>query len=204
MKRTRFTATLSRPGSNDIEKRVILSYDASSVEAHYARLGYEVLQVDLGDYRRVARTATQHPTGARPNMLAIREAIDMLGITWPVEIKVSGHKGGTMGRCKTLPTGGQVERRGDRILNADTATGWKHVISVKNWLTTSEMGETLWHELAHAMQFERDVLPLGLDGRGSMRAWNTMYRDGTTYTDKRYEVEARSFEPFNDDLSLAR
>lgn len=51
-KRTRYTATISHQSSNEVEKRVILAYDAQSVVDHYSRLGYLVLSVEEGDYRR--------------------------------------------------------------------------------------------------------------------------------------------------------
>src|SRR5690242_11490739 len=51
-RRSRFTAFLRTPGSTEIEKRVILSYDAPSVKWHYERSGYEVISVEKGDYRK--------------------------------------------------------------------------------------------------------------------------------------------------------
>ena len=55
------------------------------------------------------------------------------------------------------------------------------------------------------MQFERDVLPLGLNPLQAMRRWHTSYSDGTSYRDKPYEVEAHSYESWNTSVqALAR
>lgn len=202
MKRTRFTATLTRPTSNEVVRKVILSYDASSVRWHYERLGFEVLEVKKGDYRKASRPPAR-PTGARPHQQAIQEAIDFLNIKLPVEIKLTSRAGGRYGAHTPVPTGRNVSVRNGRVYNLDLATGWKHKITVKNWLSAEQMGQTIWHELAHAMQFERDALPVGLP-QDCLRHWRTSYRDGTAYMDKPLEVEARSYEPHNSELPLAR
>lgn len=199
MKRTRFTAHLSNG-----EKRVILAYDPYTAGAYYRSLGYEVDRVTKGDFRRDARKAEQRPTGARPNMRAIREAIEFLGITLPVEVKVTTRKGGRYGAHTPIPTGGNAHVRNGRVSNLATATGWKHSITVKAWLTVEQMGETLWHELAHAMQFERDARPGRQRPEAVLRAWKTAYCDGTAYDRKPHEVEARSYEGFNSESPLAR
>lgn len=200
MKRQRYTVSVSAADSLDITLRVVLAYDAADARRYYERRGYEVVKVERGDYRKM----TQRPTGARPNPAAIREAIDFLGIKFPVDVKVLSNQGGAQGRHRARPTGGNVWTRGSRIFNAETATGWVHLITVKNWLTVEQMGQTLWHELSHAMQFERDALVPGRDGSSALRAWNALYSDGTSYDHKPLEVEARKYEQHNDELPLAR
>lgn len=181
MKRTRFTVEFA-----DGTKKVCLAYTGPEASAYYSVRGWSVLRVTKGDYRKTVK----RPTGARPNRARIREAIDFLDLALPVNVRVVNHQHGCYGAHKA---------------KYDAATGqWSHDIIVKSWLTAEQMGHTIWHELAHAMQFERDAWRPGLDVFTIRRTWHTAYRDGTTYRRKPYEVEARSYEPHNDEIALAR
>jgi hypothetical protein len=166
------------------EKRVGLFYDGAQATSWYVQRGYDVLRVTKGDYRKVHRPAT----GAQPNMLAVREASDFLGLMLPVKVRVSGRQGGLAGAWTAHYRAG----------------GWYHDIVVKNWLSVEDMGRTLWHELVHALQFERDSFRPGLPPREVVTRHNKAYRDGTAYRNKPWEVEANSYMDYNSEIALAR
>jgi hypothetical protein len=167
-----------------IEKKVILSYDASSVKWHYQRQGYIVMGVEKGDYRKAQNARPR--TGAKPDMASVREAIDQLGIRLPVRIHESMRQGGAQGHHILR----KDRQRGDALY---------HDIMLKGWLTAEQMGRTLWHELAHCVQSESF-----LASDDPQRAWRMAYRDGTSYRMKRWERDAREHEALNDDLPLCR
>lgn len=184
MRRSRWTVTLATG-----EKFVALAYDGAGAIRAVAlvkRRDIAGATAARGDYRK----RTRRVTGAKPNMLAIREACAFLDVKLPVKVRVTNHQGGCMGQHRAR-------------YDAATRT-WSHDILVKSWLTVEQMGETLWHELAHAMQFERDALTRSSDPFTVRRAWHAAYRDGTTYRHKPYEVEARSYEHHNAEIALAR
>lgn len=206
-RRTRWTVTF-----DDGYKWVCLAYDRPDVERTIAHFhGHRpVAAVDAGDHRK----EPQRDHGARPLMSAVREAADLLGLTLPVEVRTNSRQGTKRGcyspRSKNprvaYAPGGAVYRAGSSATPASEGC-WAHTIMVKSYLPAERMGRVLWHELTHALQFERDVLGvLGpdatvLDAHMRMR---TLYRDGTSYSVKPWEVEAREHEPLNDDLPLAR
>lgn len=179
-RRSRYTAEMY-----DGEKKVVLAYSGAEATDFYVRKGFDVLRVTKGDHRKV----TKLPTGARPNSRAIREACDFLGVALPVKVRVTSHQGYTHGMHTARPSIGG---------------GWYHDILVKSWLTAEQMGATLWHELAHAMQFERDALNDHQTQQEIATAWKRAYLDGTSYRQKAAEVEARSYESHNDEIALAR
>lgn len=194
-RRTRWTVTF-----DDGRKEVILAQTAADARAYYINASGRVARVEKGDYRLTSRPAT----GAQPDLAAITEACAFMGLRLPVEVKLSPRQRGAYGNYWPLPTGGQVRAVGNKIHNIDSATGWKHRITVKNWLTVEQMGETLWHELTHALQFERDALISGLTPLAINRRWRSDYHDGTAYDHKPAEVEARGNQEFNREMPLAR
>lgn len=179
-RRSRYTVEMS-----DGSKQVVLAYSGGDATDFYVRRGHEVVRATKGDYRKINKPIT----GARPNTFAIKEACDFLGVKLPVKVRVTNHQGWTHG----------MHTARHRI-----GGGWYHDILVKSWLTAEQMGETLWHELAHAMQFERDALNDHQTQREIALAWKSAYRDGTSYRQKAAEVEARSYESHNDEIPLAR
>lgn len=193
-RRTRYTVTLASG-----EEKLILAYDAAGARDHYERRGLAVIHVVKGDLVN-GPAARPQGGGWRIDRANLRQAIEVLGIRHPVEIKQTSRVGNQQGRHRPTPTGGQVYIRGGKVYNPDTATGLKHSITVKSYLTPEEAGRTLWHELTHAMQAER------IEGTPAqvLRALHAQYRDGTPYRHKPMEVEARSFGSWNDDCPLAR
>lgn len=178
MKRTRYTVTTQRPVLG-VEREVILAYSPQGAREHFEARGRVVLRVAKGDYRCV-------PKGNVIIQSALREAIDAFGIKWPVRVKQTGRAGG---------------RQGAHTLDFDLT----HCITIKSWLTPSEAGRTLWHELCHAMQAEREARNAGVTSpRDVLDVWsNCSARDGA-YRKRPIEVEARSFESWNDDTPLVR
>lgn len=187
----------------DGSKKVCLAYDSAGAATLYERRGLKVASVTKGDYRQ-QESIPAFPSGAKPDLTAVREAAEFLGIKQPTKIVTNSRVSTHCGHHQLLPTGGNTVKRGNRVLNADTATGWVHRIMVKDWLSADQMGKTLWHELTHAMQVERDCLLPGLTPSQVLSAWKTAYRDGTSYNRKPWEIEARSYEQHNDEMPLAR
>lgn len=185
-RRSRFTATVQRPGVG-VTQKVILCYNAEQARSFYTTNGWTVLQVRKGDF--VNQPAI--PTGPRWKLAhrAVREAQEFLGLTLPVTIKATGHKGGRYG-CHSLRIGSNGRPY--------------HHITVKNWLDPAEAGRTLWHELTHAMQAERAALAAGASAPSDwLAAWRTAPERMGAYRSRPIEVEARSFEAFNDEQPLA-
>lgn len=203
-RRSRFTVTFE-----DGTKTVILAYSAMDVRTHYARRARRVTSIERGDYRMAARTPSV-PSGAgwRKNERAIREAIEFLGITQPVCIRVTNRRGGRHGAhmLRGVDSRGRFFSRGvvkDFAVAADVG----HYITIKSWLDVKRAGEVIWHELCHAMQSEQvlTALPATCGPTQQYHAWVTheSHGKGVTYRRKPVEVEAREYERFNDEMPLA-
>lgn len=202
-RRTRWLCELSRNGKTT--ERQILAYNADSVRDHYTRLGYDVHSVKAHRPSRTAVKATNPPW--RKNERAIREAIELFGLTLPVEIKLTSHAGGRYGAHTLHPVGGQVRVHNGRIYWAETATGLVHRITVKAWRSAEEASRTLWHELTHAMQAERELSKLANSSiKDKLEGWRTCADrgHGLSYSRKPLEIEAREHESFHDDLPLTQ
>ena len=192
-RRSRFTVTVEGYPA----KRVILAYTAQGAVDHYNSCGLRVLDVVKGD---LVNVHTPERKGGWKLSGRLAEAQDFLGLTIPVKIKQTGHQGG---------------RYGAHSLRIDRATGKPyHHITVKSWLSVAEAGRTLWHELTHAMQAERCAAALAADGpypvaladlsaSAWLRAWDTTPERMGSYQTRAIEVEARSYEGFNDECPLA-
>lgn len=193
-RRQRFTVSTHLAG--ETKNRVILAPDDRSARLHYERKGYRVLSVRKGDYRaqaaRAQRNAQLRTTGARPNMLSIRTAIKELGLRYPVDVKVIPHKSGRSGQHKAI------------LGPAHSSFSLKHEIFVKDWLSADEMGGTLWHELTHAMQWERDIAAYAKTNKHATELYKEVYNDGTSYKAKGWEREANRAKANNSRLRLAR
>ena len=185
------------------EPEVILGYNAAEAAEYYEDRGRKVARVDEGDYR--ARPLV--PSGARPDMDAVQEAVAFLGLRFPVKIKMSNRAQFQMGLHRPEPTHPLLSFRNNRIIGAAFVraedAAWTHNITVAANLAADAMGQTLWHELTHAWQFERDV-DFSDTVKTAVVSWNTSYRDGTAYANKPYEVEANSMMPYNEEIPLAR
>jgi hypothetical protein len=191
MKRARYTATISHATSTKVEKKVILAYDAAGVRDYYSRQGYTVLEVRKGDFRKMEAVQELRSQGrpGTPNVARIREVARALGLTLPVEIKVRNgqnlHLGGwtAANDCKT------------RIQQQTTpATHMRHQIALKGWLPAERMAEVIMHELEHARQFEREVLPNASTVFDAIMGIRRIYNNGVSYNAKRWEREARAAE----------
>jgi hypothetical protein len=182
-RRSRFTATLQREGVG-VTRKVILCYTAQDAVDYYSRRGWTVLNVVKGDLVNAGA-----PTGAGWKLANLQDALDFLGLTLPVKIKQTGHRGGRYGAYSLR-------------IGADGRP--YHHITVKSWLTVYEAGRTLWHELTHAMQAERAALAAGaVTPAEFLAAWRTTDERAGSYRVRSIEVEARSFEAFNDETPLA-
>ena len=206
MRRQRYEAKLSPGTGNGIETRLILAYDAESVTRYYERCGYVVLQVRSARKKRTTERPANPPW--KIDQRAIREACEFLGITHPVKLKPTNVAGGRLGAHQLRPTGPGVRIKGTRIHGIENATGLVHHITVKSWQSVEQASRTLWHELCHAMQAERELsaMPTPWDAADAIRTWNTCHARGRgiTYKRKPIEVEAREYEEFAAEQPLAR
>lgn len=176
MRRTRWTVTMA-----DGERKVILDYSGDSALLYYRVKGFDPVKVVKGDYRHAE--AMGDGTGWTLNRANYRAALDFFGIRLPVTIKQTSHKGGRYGAHQLRPSG-----------------GLHHHITVKSWLSPEQAGQTLWHELTHAMQAER----CAADNPGrELVAWRQTPERRGAYARRPIEVEARSYESFNVELPLA-
>lgn len=115
--------------------------------------------------------------GWRVSVPAIREALDFLEITQPIEIKL---------------TAGLQRHGAHRVRNG------VHLITVSTYLAGASASETIWHELTHAAQSEY----LGEDAFAASYNQQSRY---VGYTANRYEVEAREVAAaMTDELPLTK
>ena len=178
MKRRRYTVKLAHEDT----PRVILGYDRQSVIDHYARRSLVVESVTAGDYHKQARNAAIKASGGgwALDMDAINQAIDLLGLTWPVKFRLNGRVGPTAANHSMKQSSGNV-----------------HHIMVKTYAKMEDVSENIWHELTHAMQAER---------AGSVDAWcdESRRQRRYPYSIRPIEVEARDMERLMADVTLVR
>lgn len=78
---------------------------------------------------------------------ALRAACYTLGLEWPVTVRL-------------VPT---LEYEGfHQISYEDYPERYRHLISLRPFRGVLEINRTLWHELSHALDAERDVREVGL------------------------------------------
>lgn len=180
-RRSRYTVT------SDRGREVVLAYSREGAATYFAQRGRRVTGVEEGDYRKPKRPLNQW----KQHHENIDRAIQWLGINFPVTITVQNHHGGRWGNHALRVDGSQLY----------------HEIKVKSWLTPYQAGQTLWHELAHAMQAERAVArSSATTARERARAW---YESEERTRDIHYrrrpcEVEARAHERHNVTTPLAQ
>lgn len=200
-RRTRWLVELSRNGK--ASERQILGYHEQNVRDYYERMGYTVRSITKHRPSKAERPANKP---WRKNERAIREAIEFLGITLPVEIKPTGHAGGRFGCHRLLPLGPTVRTVGSRVYGAEHTNKLVHRITIKSWRSAEEASRTLWHELAHAMQAERVLatLPTGYNAKEALNAWGACadFGRGVAYERKPVEIEANEYESFHDEHPL--
>jgi hypothetical protein len=181
------------------EPQVALCYDPEWCWDHFDN----VASVTKGDYRSLK---AKPKSGARPHQANLQEAIRFLEIQFPVEVKVTGRADWQWGSHRVEPTHYAIGKRGEKFFGTDLVPAedgrWVHRIRVHESLSAEEMGRTLWHELTHAMQFERDV-PMTGSVRDAMQTSHKHYRDGKAYKAKAAEIEADSMMEHNHELPLA-
>lgn len=155
--------------------RVILDYSAQSAQAYYERRGLNVLSVTAGDYRK----QVQEGGGFVIDEHALAQAVITLGIKLPVKIRMHSRQGDTLG-------------------NHRLRAGY-HDIMLKSYRTAEQASSTLWHELTHAMQAERD-------GGGDIHAWYGVNREQRLYpySIRPIEVEAREMSERMKDIQLTK
>lgn len=179
-----------------------LAYSQERAEAWMHRLYPNASVVYLGTGTgRAPRAADRPPQAFAIDQAALAEAIALLGIKLPVHVKITAHGGRTMGTHRFRAAHGTFMRDPER----DTASGGMvHAIAIRSWLGVEEAGRTLWHELTHAMQAERETAS-ATTMREQFEGWRfcAARGRGITYRAKPIEVEARDHEPLNDDLPLA-
>ena len=157
------------------ERKVILAYSGAGAAEHFK--GQGPLAIQKGDYRMKL-----NPDGGwRLKDGALELAIRELGLKWPVDIAPNAREGNTSGNY-ILAHGSCAPQRRSYLW----VWAYYHRIMVKRYLTPQEASETLWHELAHALQAERC---------GSWEPWERYQihqRRNFNYSDRPMEVEARA------------
>lgn len=193
-RRTRYTFTATKYGrEGNID---VLAYSLDGAIHVLTTRGYT-------DVRRTTKPPASKAGAAwAPDWAAINHAIEFLGLTLPVDIKLTGHQGGRYGAHTFRAARGAFYKDFTR----DTASGgMRHAITVKNWLAPEQAGRTLWHELCHAMQAENAVKAAGaVTMREQLTAWAHCSARRGNYSYRPIEVEAREYEAFNDEQPLAR
>jgi len=178
MRRSRFTITYSPDDSNEILRTVVLAYSADSIRMRYSIPGATILGIERGDYRAKARAAAVHAAGGfTVNRQAVDDAAALLGLKLPVRIRFNSRVGRTNGNYRF---------KGDH-----------HDIMLKSYRTPEQASDTLWHELTHALQAERD-------GRADEAVWADVRRSQAhySYLIRPIEVEARKMSALMKDCPL--
>ena len=138
---------------------------------------------DILKFERLICTGDTSRAGWVLDQDAVIEAMDTLGITYPVKIRFMTGK----------------YRFGTHYENAES-----HRITIHQGLSAEEASHTLWHELAHAMQAERYMKERNAP---NLKGFYTEYKRGRgewgeTYRGNIYEIEAERIADANSDRTL--
>jgi len=120
--------------------------------------------------------------GIRWSVSGIEEALRLLEIAQPVEIKFS---------------------QGTRRIGCHRYFPGRHSITISRFLTAEAASRVLWHELTHAAQVERAIR---LHGQSGLSKFGQAYKLETRmrgYRGNRFEVEARAAEDWHEAQPLA-
>lgn len=129
---------------------------------------------------------------------------DQMNVRFPVNIKKTAHIGDQQAAHRLM-----AAKRAPKGVVLPEGTDTFHHITIKSYLSVSEAGEALHHELAHAMQSERAMRKYYYNHPAAthedMRsAWysNQQRSKAFTYETRPIEVEARLYEKNNDEFPL--
>lgn len=197
-RRTRWTVTYLANGEE--KTRQALGYDPDFIWDWYERRGYNLISVEKTPNRQRGTSAAKAPRDFSIDEAALAEAIEFFGIKQPVVIRFNGRLGSVAGnhrfRSTALHSTAQDRRE---VGEAHTY----HRIMIKSYLSPENASKTLWHELTHAMQAEREA---GEEAAGfaGIRRWNQAdARDRKySYDVRPCEIEAREHEDLHDSLPL--
>lgn len=185
-RRTRYQAHGLVKRGRPVEDMHVMAYSREGAEKLLQANGYEYKAVV--PYAAVVRKMARENGSYRINQRAVNDAIQFLGIKLPVRIRYSSKVGGTRGNHLPQKSGGRIQ--GPAF----------HNIMLKSYLDAEQASKTLWHELAHAMQFEREAVAAGIrmtDPQARVHWYEVKQKDrGIGYRNKSYEVEAREYETF--------
>ena len=153
-----------------------MAHKAHGAFAAVCRDGQRPEKIVKGDYRMKLNP----DAGWRLDEAALTHAQSLLGLRWPVSVVTNAREGGTAGNYR-ITRGTEAPAR----LSHLWAVPLYHRVMLKSYLTPEEANESLWHELIHACQAERE---------GSVYAWqsyNANQNRGWNYNARPMEVEAR-------------
>lgn len=171
-RRNRFRATVAQRDGSTRDVDLLVYGGEDEARALAVAKGLRVLSLTTPD-------AMKREGGFTLDRRAIREACVFLDIDYSaVKLRLNGRVG---------PTNGNYRRR-----------GYEHNIMLKSYLTPEQASQSLWHELAHAMQAER----VERDG-GTWHAYASAQRRWS-YSTRPIEVEARSYEQYAEELPLCK
>lgn len=149
----------------------------SNALEHYKSLGYTVLSA-----RPLGRQIMPKQAWA-VNHVALTDACKTLDIRWPVRVKRTANSKKLYGRHRL-----------------HSFPELSHTITLAAGLRVQQASEVLWHELAHAMQAEREVRELdgweNLSPKRAIKIWCAADARSRKlpYSSRPCEIEARSYE----------
>ncbi len=171
-----------------------MAYSQPAAVKLLADNGYTYVKlVPYATYQKaLARIENRGVGSYRLDESALAEASEYLGLKLPIRVRYSSRAGNV---------------RGNYRLGRSTSGPNFHNIMLKTYIGAEQASKTLWHELTHAMQAEREMLAAGLDLRdpAGKIAWQSADARGRGigYSRKPIEVEAREGEKMHEALPLA-
>ncbi len=194
-RRTRYIALAAkRPNQVEAKDVFVMAYSLEGARNLLDQNGmtYEKVTTYAAYQKALARIENRNAGGYRLDQRAINEAIDYLGLKLPVRVRFSSRAGSV---------------RGNYRLGRSMAGPNFHNIMLKTYIGAEQASKTLWHELTHAMQAEREILAAGqalTDPAGKLTWQHADARGrGRSYKNKPIEVEAREGEAMHEACPLA-